>query len=401
MRARIAVDHAPALNPQQFTFSAWVRPEAVDVNLGVVTKEGTGGSGANGYFFNQRSNNKILFGVGVVAGTVASIEPSTGITPGTYQHLVGTYDGTNLRYYINGVLEGQAVAQTNLSSPRPLQIGRKDNPGLPTGGYEYFSGDIDDVRLYQRALPSDQVTALYFAELPPPAISSQPTNVVAIVGTNVSFGIQATGMSPLTYQWLKNGAVITAATNSVYALTNVQPADAASYSAIVSAGTNSVASSNALLTVLIPPSITTAPLPQTVRVGTTVSFAVAISGTGPFSYQWMLNGSNIVGATSSIFSLTNAQLSHGGGYSVRVSGPGGTVTSSPVSLDITLIDMFSGVTVSGSVGATYRIEYADVVGAQTNWVGLTNITLSTSRQVVIDFGSPGRQKRFYRIIRQP
>ena len=52
------------------------------------------------------------------------------------------------------------------------------------------------------------------------------------------------------------------------------------------------------------PSITTQPASQTVTAGANVSFSVVATGTAPLSYQWMKNGANITGASSSTLALT-------------------------------------------------------------------------------------------------
>ncbi len=82
------------------------------------------------------------------------------------------------------------------------------------------------------------------------------------------------------------------------------------------------------------PSILTQPLPAAVNVGGSASFTVSASGTDPLSYQWLFNGSPISGATSATYSISNAQTSNGGTYSVTVSNAAGSVTSNGVTLTV-------------------------------------------------------------------
>ena len=56
------------------------------------------------------------------------------------------------------------------------------------------------------------------------------------------------------------------------------------------------------------------------------------SGTAPLTYQWKFNGTAISGATSSSYTLSNAQSANEGNYSVTVSNSANSVTSSAVSL---------------------------------------------------------------------
>ena len=66
------------------------------------------------------------------------------------------------------------------------------------------------------------------------------------------------------------------------------------------------------------PVITNQPATQAVLVGTNVTFSVGVSGTGPFSYQWLSNNDNVAYATNSTLALTNVQLASAGNYSVVV-----------------------------------------------------------------------------------
>ena len=77
------------------------------------------------------------------------------------------------------------------------------------------------------------------------------------------------------------------------------------------------------------PSITTPPLSQTVAPGAQVNFSIVAFGTPPLSYQWFYNGSSITGATSSAYSITSAQTSAAGNYTVIVSNSAGFAVSQP------------------------------------------------------------------------
>ena len=75
------------------------------------------------------------------------------------------------------------------------------------------------------------------------------------------------------------------------------------------------------------PSITTQPASQEVPVGATFTLSVGAWGLGPLTYQWRFNGSPILGATGSVFSLSNVPPEAEGNYDVLVSNPNGTVLS--------------------------------------------------------------------------
>ncbi|HVM62818.1 MAG TPA: pectinesterase family protein [Verrucomicrobiae bacterium] len=82
------------------------------------------------------------------------------------------------------------------------------------------------------------------------------------------------------------------------------------------------------------PNILTNPVSMTVTAGTAASFNVVATGIPSPSYQWLLNGTNIVGATDATLTF-NAYVSDGGGvYSVIVSNAAGTITSAGATLSV-------------------------------------------------------------------
>ena len=83
-----------------------------------------------------------------------------------------------------------------------------------------------------------------------------------------------------------------------------------------------------------PPSITIEPKGVLVYAHANTSFTATAQGTTPLSYQWTLNGSSILGATSNTLNITNVTESDLGIYAVTVTNPVGSVTSSNVSLSM-------------------------------------------------------------------
>jgi hypothetical protein len=84
--------------------------------------------------------------------------------------------------------------------------------------------------------------------------------------------------------------------------------------------------------VVAPPSLTAAPTPasQTVAVGNSASITIGSPlGTGPFTYQWRQEGTNLPGKTAQTLDFPNIGLRDAGNYDVVVSNKGGSVTSPP------------------------------------------------------------------------
>ncbi|MFA6542835.1 MAG: immunoglobulin domain-containing protein, partial [Limisphaerales bacterium] len=155
----------------------------------------------------------------------------------------------------------------------------------------------------------------------------QPQSLTVVQGQNATFSVNAIGSAPLTYQWRYGGANITGATNTSVTLTNVLAAQAGLYSVVIGNSFGNVTSSNATLTVLLPPTIIVQPVSQTITQGATLNLSVTATGSPTLTYQWSLNGTAIPGATAAALSLFNAQESLEGNYVCLVTNPYGTATS--------------------------------------------------------------------------
>jgi hypothetical protein len=83
-----------------------------------------------------------------------------------------------------------------------------------------------------------------------PLITTQPVSASAIGGSTATFTVAATGTAPLSYQWQKNGAAISGATDASYTTPAAAIADnGAMFAAVVTNSAGSVTSSSATLTV--------------------------------------------------------------------------------------------------------------------------------------------------------
>lgn len=170
--------------------------------------------------------------------------------------------------------------------------------------------------------------------LVPPLVTGQPTNQVRPVGGTAVFSATATGDPVLRYQWFKNVIdELVGETNATLVLTNLQVTNSGTYQVEVSNDHDTVNSVEALLTVKHPPSIVADPVNVAVPSGGTATFNVTEGGDGPFFYQWLFNGTNILAAaTNQSLILTDVQLPQTGNYRVRVSTDVGAVTSAPAAL---------------------------------------------------------------------
>jgi hypothetical protein len=89
------------------------------------------------------------------------------------------------------------------------------------------------------------------------------------------------------------------------------------------------------LTVISPtPAIATQPKNVTVKSGSTATFSVVATGTGPLRYQWQKDGEPVPSATNATLSLPAVTSALAGAYRVVVTNTLGTATSTPATLTV-------------------------------------------------------------------
>jgi uncharacterized protein YjbI with pentapeptide repeats len=115
-----------------------------------------------------------------------------------------------------------------------------------------------------------------------------------------------------------------------------------------------------------PPVITVQPSSQTVLYQGTATFSVtATSGTG-MSYQWLKNSANISGATSSSYTIVNAQTTDAGTYSVTIVNGGGSTTSDPATLTVDLPPTITTQPLSQTVTAGQNVTFSVAASSTTS-----------------------------------
>jgi len=208
------------------TLAVWIRPEVYNTQDLVkkaingstdgyeLTLAASNGNPPNRPFvrFNQFSDGDILR----LSARSVSVYP----TDGTWMHLAATYDGTTIRLYINGVLDTtKAATFTIAKNSNPVSLGGQSD------GNRKFQGQLDDARIYNRALSASEIhdLALRWYTITSGAGANgsiSPSGSVTVVqGTNPSFT-----MTPASGYHVDSvfadGAYVGSMTN--YAFTNVQ-----------------------------------------------------------------------------------------------------------------------------------------------------------------------------------
>lgn len=254
-------------------------------------------------------------------------------TTPTSRFMVLNSDGSQDTGFSVGTGFNSVNGQTSIQSIVPDLLGRIWIMGINFSTYNGAAAN----RL--AVLQGSGAASLFFA--------GQPTGRVANQGTTVSFSAAASGNNGFTYQWqkngspLSNGANVSGATTDTLTLSNIQAADEAAYSLVVSSpGVTPVTSRVASLDVLGAPEITQDPVAQTVDFGGYAMFIGAATGATPLTYQWyygttaLTNGTGVSGATSATLTLTNIDFNDAGQYSLKVTNGIGEDTSAAATLTV-------------------------------------------------------------------
>jgi hypothetical protein len=277
-----------------------------------------------------------------------------------------------------------------------------DNTGTGAGAVD-FSGDRVYALGANNGIIALQIIPAVVNTTPVITLQPQPPFQSVNVGQSTTFTVSASGTPSPTYQWRFNGANLVGATATSYTRNNAQPADAGSYSVVVTNIAGGVTSSNATLTVNVPPAIAAQPAGQSVTVGSNATFAVTATGTLPLSYQWQFNSADIPGATGSSFARSPAQTNDAGVYSVIVTNVAGSVTSSNAGLAVNVapaitahpqdvsaaagsnITFFVTATGTAPLGYQWRFGATDLVGETGSACTLNNVqaTNAGSYSVVV------------------
>jgi hypothetical protein len=165
----VRISSVAGIEVQQFTIDAWVFAESPgfrnDVLGGIIVSKDIGDTSIPPFvswgLVGPGNTNKYHVDIGFTDGSLQFL-PSTNSFPfNTFNHVAATWDGSTLKLYVNGQLEGtlHLGPKTVSYSGEALTIG--DHNILPA--QRAFDGLIDEVEFYNRALSGSEIQAIYNA----------------------------------------------------------------------------------------------------------------------------------------------------------------------------------------------------------------------------------------------
>jgi len=144
---------------EDFSISAWINVSSFQNDACIISKWGSTSTNQS-YFFgfgSSADNTKLIVYEKYGSSTNVINSTSTTITTGSWFHVAYVRNSTQAIIYINGVAETFSNTNTiNSGNSQPIIIGRQDGAAGTS-----FNGKIDQIRLFNKALSSSEVTTLY------------------------------------------------------------------------------------------------------------------------------------------------------------------------------------------------------------------------------------------------
>jgi len=189
-----------------FTLSAWINLSSYGYATIIAKRQN--GSGTHNYIFDvDPSGYIVLFNNGL---SPSSLTSSVTVPTGLWSYVTAIYNGSTVKLYINGIERGsQSVTGTPIADSGPFGIGA-DYPGSWT---DFFSGKIDEARVFASALSADWIKTEYNNQNSPVTFAVCGVEQIAAIAADfsavpltgdasllVNFTDLSTGM-PISWDW--------------------------------------------------------------------------------------------------------------------------------------------------------------------------------------------------------
>ncbi|NCI48283.1 HYR domain-containing protein, partial [Sediminibacterium roseum] len=356
---RVSIPRTTALDlsGNNFTIEYWAKPTLVDGNSHWVISKDNGNSNLD-YLSGLDGSGKWRF---IYKNFSFDLSSTTAAVSGTWYHVACTYDGTTATLYINGIQEATATASaTAVSNTSNVIIGARTASALN----QYFQGDVDELRIFNRALPDCEVKSTKDCQL----------------NTATQTGL-------IAYYKFSQGQINkdnTSITTLADATSNNNTGTLSGFTLTGTASTwvdNKISASCGVY----------APLTASIAApqGTNMCAGGALqlnanTGTG-LTYQWQKDGVNISGATGSSYTATSA-----GAYTVVVSNSFGCTpaVSSATNIAIVATPTVEAITGTTNLCITTTSQLANATAAGV-WSSDNNGIASVNASGLVTANSVG------------
>ncbi|MGQ0795145.1 MAG: LamG domain-containing protein [Nitrosopumilaceae archaeon] len=144
-----------------FSVEFWMKADSSQPNtIWTVVDKSHGFTDSTGWTF-QGNSGTISFHIGAGGGgnvNFPGVSSINSVLDGNYHHVAGTWDGSMIRLYIDGTLQGQTPLTNPVNNSRDLNLGFAWGGGNPI---RFFSGNVDELSIYSEALTQEQIKSIY------------------------------------------------------------------------------------------------------------------------------------------------------------------------------------------------------------------------------------------------
>jgi hypothetical protein len=174
----------------QISLCAWFKNSYN--NYGGILNSRTANYLANDLTTDTNGNPSFHLSDGIVANQPNTCMSTTcDLNNNNWHLLIGTYDGSIIRIYVDGLLRNQVFNIFNIAVNAFFYIGFDNLSGY----YRYFNGKIDDVRIYNRAINDQEVSAIFYEANPATSTSNISTTNIVITSNSLNNSIIVSGVA--------------------------------------------------------------------------------------------------------------------------------------------------------------------------------------------------------------
>jgi hypothetical protein len=178
--------------------------------------------------FNPGAGPELLF-----SSVAEEVNSGFFLNDGNWHFVAGVSDGTNSFLYLDGLM---AKTATNVASIVGTNLDvilggdpQYTAPALGPSGSRYFDGSIAQVAFFTNALTGAQIQQIYSAAGVPPLVRVQPLSQASFAGQAVTLNPTISGSATLTYQWYRNGSVMSGQTGPTLTFNPIATGNAGTY----------------------------------------------------------------------------------------------------------------------------------------------------------------------------
>jgi glucose/arabinose dehydrogenase/chitodextrinase len=347
---RVAIPDSATLDlTSGMTLEAWVRPSALGTAWKSVLFKHRDNNATNMMYVLYGNRNTSVPNSEVTTGTssVKAVNGASQLPVNTWSHLASTYDGANLRLFVNGTQVGLLATTGQIAvSNGELWVG--GNNVWP----EWFTGLIDEVRVYNRALTAAEITTDMNTSvgIPDTEDPTAPTNLQKTGSTAASISLSWTGSTDNVglagYRIFRGTTEVGTTTNTTFTIPSLTCSTAydlsvEAYDFAGNASTRALLNASTSDCDTTPPSVSvSAPSEGATVSGTTVNVTAAASDNDSVAgVQFLVDGAPL-GAedTSAPYSVVWNSWNHAnGGHTLTArarDASGNTTTSAAVGVTV-------------------------------------------------------------------